>query len=55
MAIGEGVALLQLGAASGVTLAMTNAEILSNERAVAVGKIAAEDLLGCVWGGQHWQ
>lgn len=44
----ERVALLQLGAVSSMALAMARAEILAHKRAVAVGKVAAVDLLGRV-------
>lgn len=49
----EGVALLQLRAAGGMALAMADTEILADEGAVAVWKVAAEDLFGSVWEGQY--
>lgn len=47
--IGERVALLQLRAASSVSFAMANTEILTDEGAVTIWEITAEDLLRCVW------
>lgn len=46
--IGERVALLQLRAAGSVSFAMANTEILTDEGAVTIWEITAEDLLRCV-------
>jgi hypothetical protein len=42
--VGEAIALLQLGSAGGMAFAVTNAEVLADEGAVAIGEITAKDL-----------
>lgn len=42
--VGEAIALLQLGSTGGMAFAMTNAEVLAHEGAVAIREIAAKNL-----------
>ena len=50
--MGEAIALLQLGSASGMAFAMTNAEVLADEGSVAIGEITTKDLFRGIYDGK---